>query len=158
MIGFLNMSANEKPIKVQIKDKDGKVKTIGHYFEKKNVFKCKRKKSIHYYRKANGWGLDSSLLNTLIDKKAKIILSDEENGWEYQTEALNYKLYGSTIEQIDYREQKVLPIDKWTVTKAPTKTNVLHCSATRCIHNFSNFCVNGVIKLSEDGGCLNFEY
>src|SRR3712207_7743297 len=67
--------------KVQIKEDNGKLKTIGKYNIETKVFECSRAKSEHFFRKYNAWGLDSATVKFLAKEQAR----SEEHTSELQS-------------------------------------------------------------------------
>ena len=141
---------------IQIEEKDGKLRTIGEYYPERKIFKCNRKKSEHYMRKLEAWGLDANTVKFLIKQGATVELKDTDSNWSFSCKASDFLLYGTIEEHLTHRPQYFLPSKRWTTTKATHKTSVLRCGAI-CESNFGGNCLRGVIELNNKGECINFE-
>jgi len=142
---------------IQITEADGAVKKIGKYNSNTKVFSCTRKRSEHFMRKLNSWGLDSVVVNFLIQEEAIIRLKDSESKWEYECDPKDFKIYGTLEEFHQHRPQYFLPLDYWKVIVAKGRANVIECKEESCRFNFGKNCLAGIIKINEKGECDNYE-
>lgn len=147
----------KKKQKIQVKEKDDKVKVIGEYDPNTKIFTCKRKKSEHLMRKWTAWGLDAKAVDFLAKEEAVVHLKDTETKWEYKCEAIDFKIKGKIEEFNQHRAQYFLPLDEWEVTKAKNRSVVIECLETDCKHNFGKQCMRGVIRIGQEGECTSYE-
>lgn len=143
--------------KIEIVESDGEKKIIGKYDTINKVFMCERKRSEHFMRKWNAWGLDKNVTEFLAQERAKIRLKDKESKWEYECEATEMLAHSKIEEHSKHRPQYFLPIDKWELKTVKNKSMVIECLEKDCAHNFGNQCVRGVIKLGREGECTSYE-
>lgn len=146
-----------KKQKIQVKEKDGAVKTIGEYDSEKKIFTCKRKKSEHFMKKWSAWGLDAKAVDFLAKEGAIVHLKDTETKWEYKCEAVDFKIKGKIEEFNQHRAQYFLPLVEWEVVSAKSRSLVIECLEKDCKHNFGNQCMRGVIRIGEKGECVSYE-
>ncbi len=85
-----------KPETIQIKDDSGKLCTVGWIYNK--TFYKRVKKSKHFFRKSNSWGVDAEVFNKVIytDCDAVKILDEEENTL-YECTVADFKKYGTYL-------------------------------------------------------------
>jgi hypothetical protein len=143
--------------RIEIVETDGEKKTIGKYDTVNKVFSCERKKSEHFMRKWNAWGLDKNVADFLAKERAIIRLKDKETKWEYECEAVDMVSESKIEEHSKHRPQYFLPIDKWEVKKIKNRSMVIECLEKDCAHNFGKQCLRGVIKLGKEGECSSYE-
>jgi len=143
--------------KVQIKEDNGKLKTIGKYNIETKVFECSRAKSEHFFRKYNAWGLDSATVKFLAKEQATIVLKDTESKWKFESEAIDFIAHGQVVEYKPHRPQYILPIKYWRVLQAKNRACILKCKETTCKYNFALLCLYGGVELDEDSKCTNYE-
>lgn len=144
-------------IQIKVTDLEGNQVTLGKYDESKRVFMTQQAKSIDFYDKLKAWGIDSKVLDFLVQHNASIIIKDTETKWEYKCEAGDLKLFG-TLETFKTKRSKVyLPLEKWEIIRANNKSFVLQCQETSCLHNFGKNCLRGTISIDNEGQCSNYE-
>lgn len=143
--------------KIQITEADGAKKVIGKYDPNKNLFTCDRTKSEHLLRKWNSWGLDQKVVEFLATKGATIRLKDKETKWEYECKAVDLVTYGRVQEFNQHRPQLFLSVDQWGIVTAKNRSCVIECLEKDCVHNFSNNCMRGVIRIGTNGECNGYE-
>lgn len=143
--------------RIEIVEKDGTKKTIGKYDIEKKIFTCERKKSEHFMKKWNAWGLDKNVVDFLAKEQAVIHLKDKDTKWEYKCEAVDMIIYSKIGEFNQHRPQYFLTLDKWEPVKIKNRSMIIECLETGCTHNFGNQCLRGVIKLGRDGECVSYE-
>ena len=154
---------SKKPIKkkskgtpIVIKD-SGADRLIGHYKEETKVFECTRDKDKHFMRKNQSWGLDRKVVDFLVLQDATVELTDRESKWKYKVKAKDFKTYGTLYEFHEHGEQYFLGVDRWQIVRAKDRSYVVECKNKLCRFNFANNCILGGLRISEDGGCLNYE-
>jgi hypothetical protein len=100
---------------VRILQNNGKIRTIGNI--EGDTFYSKRKKSKHFFRKANAWGIDNQTLNDLevIHGVKNIVIVDTESGKRYKTTVDNFKEKGFYLNYKDFNKQIFLGEEDWNV-------------------------------------------
>lgn len=94
---------------------DAGVKNIGSF--SKGIFFSQRRKSVHLFRKENGWAVDRAIFGGLVEKGLrKIVIHDTENRAYYESDMENFARHGTSIHYPGHRPQIVLPLDKWNKT------------------------------------------
>lgn len=141
---------------IVIKD-SGSDRLIGYYKEETKTFECTREKDKHFMRKNQSWGLDKKVVDYLVPQNATVLLIDKESKWKYSAKAKDFKTYGSLLEFHEHGEQYFLPVDRWQVIRANNRSYVVSCQNKLCRFNFASNCILGGLRISEDGGCLNYE-
>lgn len=147
----------EKPRNIEIKEKDGTKKTVGKYDAENKIFTSIRKRSEHFLRKTNSWGIDQKVVEFLIEKRAKIQIKDSESKWTYECSAIEFDAHGHVLEFNQHRPQYFLPLEYWNVTSAKGRSCVIECLETDCTHNFGKNCFRGAIKIGKEGECTTYE-
>ena len=147
----------DKPQVIQVAEGDGAVKTIGKYYPATKEFRADKIKKEHFMIKHNAWGLDAKVVDFLLQRNATIIVKEKETKWEFKTSAGEFKLHGILEEHKQHRPQLFLSLDHWEIIRAKEKSFVLKCEETACINNFGLNCLRGVISITKDGECGNFE-
>lgn len=146
-----------KKQKIRVTNDSGKHIVVGEYDSATKVFTCKRKKSEHFMRKFNSWGLDKKVIDFLAKEGALIHLKDIEDKWEYEAKAVDFKLHGIDGHFKEHKSQLFLDINKWKVIKLKNRACVLKCGEIDCRYNFACNCLSGSIILGRDGNCESYE-
>lgn len=146
----------KKKQKIQITEKDGKIKVVGEYDPDKKIFYCKRNRTEHFFQKYNAWGLDAKVVEFLAKNQASVILKDTETKWEYKCDAIDFRLKGVLEEYKQYRPQYFPPVIEWEVLKAKDRSVVIQCEETDCKYNFGLQCLKGAIKIGKEGDCISY--
>lgn len=149
--------APPKKQKIAITDDSGKQVFVGEYNSETKVFTCKKKKSEHFMRKFNSWGLDAKVVDFLAKEGATIHLKETEEKWEYEAQAVDFKLYGQEGKFGEHKSQVFLALDKWKVVKLKNRACILECGEVDCRFNFAKNCLSGSIKLGREGNCESYE-
>lgn len=100
---------------VYVTQDDGKRKRIGYVSDK--VFYATRKRSKHFYKKLNAWGLDHAVLERLMLDYGvdEIVIYDTENGKRYKTPINAFNTKGQYLNHIPYGKQQFLAEEYWEV-------------------------------------------
>lgn len=133
---------------------------VGKYCDDLKEFVITVEKSKDYrVIKPRGWVLDSSVLNFLVGRKAKIKLYDKELKWNYEVLATDFKYYAETFKgnYDEARELSILGLEHWEVTKIHNMPQVLRCYKQDCKYQFNNICTRGVISINKNGECDGYE-
>lgn len=149
--------APPKKQKIRITDDSGKQIFVGEYDSDKKVFTCKRRKSEHFMRKFNAWGVDSKVIDFLAKEGATIHLKDTEDKWEYEAKAVDFKLYGIAGQFNEHKSQVFLELNNWKVLKLKNRACILQCGEIDCRYNFAKNCLSGSIILGREGNCESYE-
>lgn len=147
----------QKSKKIQIKNDLGKNIVVGEYNSDTKTFTCKRKKSEHFMRKFNAWGLDQKVVDFLVKEGATVHLKDSEDKWEYEVKAVDFKLYGVQGQFGEHKSQIFLDVNKWKVVKMKNRACILKCGEIDCRFNFALNCMSGSIVLGREGNCESYE-
>lgn len=93
-------------------------KTIGIYNQKDNIFmKHGVKKSKHIFKKMDAWGIDATIIDTILKPECKIIINEVEEKVAYQTTLETFKEKGRYLNYKDFGLQVFLPLDEWVKIK-----------------------------------------
>ena len=101
---------------IYIKQDDGKSRKIGYVKDK--TFYTTRKKSKHFMKKLNAWGLDAE---TLIEIRLEygveeIVILDTESNKRYVAKCSDFDIYGNYLHFKPYKAQKFLEEKYWKVS------------------------------------------
>ena len=146
-----------KKQKIRINDDSGKQIIVGEYDSEKKLFTCKRKKSEHFMRKFNAWGLDIKVVNFLAKEGATIRLNDTEDKWEFECKAIDFKLKGIEGHFGAHKSQLFLELNEWKVIKLKNRACILKCGEIDCRYNFAKNCLSGSVILGREGNCESYE-
>lgn len=102
-------------ITVRIKQDDGKMRVIGKFCPVKKVLFVERKRSLHFMRKLQAWGLDAEVYSKLKKEGGlqKIFLKEKESGKEYVAEVQDFDSFGKFLHFKPYRAQVFLGEEHW---------------------------------------------
>lgn len=88
---------------------------VGIYDEDKHImYKYGVKKSKHFFRKANSWGIDAWIINDFLPDDAIIILHSVEEGIYYKTTRKVFKENGKYLNYLKHSLQMFLSLEHWT--------------------------------------------
>ena len=92
-------------------------KNIGIYDTEKNVYtKHGVKKSKHFFKKLNAWGVDENTFRNILKPEARIVIDEVEEKKRYETDKETMGLNGSYMRFGKHGTQIFLPVDEWEIT------------------------------------------
>jgi len=98
---------------IYIHSDDG-LKKVGFYREGDKSYHSPRKKSIHYFRKEDGWAIDKVIFEGLSKSGLEfVVINSVEEKKKYTAPAEAFRKYGKHI-NYGYGEQIVLNSQYWT--------------------------------------------
>lgn len=108
--------------KIQIKQSNGVVRTIGEYCPEEKIIYVARKKSKHFFREMNAWGFDAWVFSIYYNKGLKeICLWEREADKEYFANADTFKQLGKHLHFKPHRAQIFLHEVYWKPKKETKK-------------------------------------
>jgi len=101
---------------VRITQTNGEKRIIGRFSAKTKEFISKRKKSLHFYRKLNSWGIDTKAFEGLIEQGLeKVIIIEERSGDRYVAGVETIQEHGKYLHHKPHRAQIFLEEKYWEV-------------------------------------------
>ena len=99
-------------MKIQIRESDGVVKTIGTL--KGNIFRKKVKQKIHLYRKLDAWGIDAKVFkDVLLGQTEQIRILDTDENLIYFVDTKLFDKKGEYLHFPPHRAQIFLSRRYW---------------------------------------------
>ena len=99
---------------VRITQTDGEKRVIGLYSEDRGIFRAERKKSKHFYRKLNAWGIDAKALDGMEEiNLEEVQIIDVENKEKYTADIETIRKFGEYLHHKPHRAQVFLPLKYW---------------------------------------------
>lgn len=93
-------------------------KNIGLYDTDRNVYtKHGVKKSKHFFKKLNAWGVDERTFKNILMSDARIVIEEVEERKRYETDKETMGLNGEYMNFGKHGLQIFLPINDWKVTE-----------------------------------------
>lgn len=76
-----------------------------------NTFFSYRKRSKHFFRKYNGWGIDIDIIHH--EAIERFVIFDSENNMRYEATKEHFLQFGKQWNTPGHGEQLILPIQHW---------------------------------------------
>ncbi len=103
-------------VKIVIRQDNGKERVVGHYDPATQSLFVTRKRSKHFMRKLNAWGLDEKVFRGLKDKGLQyVVLTETEERKKYRATVKAFCDYGEYLHVKPYRLQIFLEQSYWSV-------------------------------------------
>lgn len=95
-----------------------KEKRIGIYDTDKNIYiKHGVKKSKHFFKKLEAWGVDENTFKNILKPGCRIVIEEVEERKRYETDKETMGLNGTYMNFDKHGLQLFLPIAEWKVTR-----------------------------------------
>lgn len=95
---------------------DGRMLNVGQVNLARKTFTAYRKRSKHFHRRLNAWGMDSGVLLELVQSGVTtVVIYDEESGVMYTAPVKAFFMHG-VERDFGHGKQRFLPLKHWRVT------------------------------------------
>lgn len=102
-------------IEVRITQDNGENRVLGMYNPRTRTLFIKRKRSKHFYKKLNAWGIDNKAFEGLVTQHGmnNIVLYDKDVGKRFTAKAQDFNDHGKYLHFKPYRLQVFLEESYW---------------------------------------------
>jgi len=99
-------------MKIRITQDDRQKRIVGEFVDE--IFYTNRKRSKHFMRKLQAWGIDAKVFDELKERGLKrVVLKDVESNKKVKAEVQDFEKYGKFLHFKPYRAQIFLNEDYW---------------------------------------------
>lgn len=114
----VNLSSVSKPKQLKeglkVIQNDTKIRSIGNYYSETKTLQTSRKRSIHFHRNFNAWGIDKRELENLIGKGMEyVVVFEQEANKKFKASVVDFMEYGKYAHFKPHRPQLFLEESHW---------------------------------------------